>query len=142
MKTKKSLADLQSLISEEDRKNIADENEKRDAQMKEAKERIGDLSVREMNVQYFPTFIRMNYPGLRGESNDLLIELGREFKAYLEGVFKGELKKLEPIWDIELASVAWRQMWDPFCMNGYDPVFILHFGEFIEKMKKENPEQP
>lgn len=134
---KKSLSDLQSLISDEDKKKIADDKEKRDRQMKEAREKIINLSWKEMNVMCFPAFIRLNYPDLRNESNDLLIALGKEFKAYLEDVFKGKLKEREKVWDIELGSVAWRKISDPFSINGYDPVFVFHFSEFCEKMKKK-----
>lgn len=132
-----SLSDLQKIISEEEKKKIADENEKRNRQMEEAKARIANVSWKEMNVYCFPTFIRVNYPELRKHSNAVLIALGTEFKSYLEGVFKGQMKEREKVWDIELGSVAWRKMSDPFSINGYDPIFVLHFGEFCKKMKEQ-----
>lgn len=133
----KSLSDLQSLISDDEKKKIADEKDKRDKQMQQAKEKIANMSFKEMDVDCFPAFIRMNYPDLRNESNQLLVALGKEFKKYLENVFKDQLKAREKIWDIALGSVAWRKISDPFTLNGYDPVFVLHFGEFCDKMKKE-----
>lgn len=133
----KSLADLQNLLSDGEKKKIADEKEKRDKQMKEAKERISNLTIKEMNILNFPVFIRMNYPELRDQRNDVLYVLGEEFKKYLEDVFKADRKRLEKIWDIEFGSVVMRKMSDPFSVNGYDPVFVIHFGEFCKKMKKE-----
>ena len=95
MKSKTSLSDLQSLISEEDKKKIADDNNKREEQAIEAQRKISELTFKEMNVECFPAFIRLNYPHLRGYSNAVLINLGREFKIYLEDVFKGKLKERE-----------------------------------------------
>lgn len=138
-KNAKSLSDLQSLLSDDEKNKLSVEQEKRDKQELEAKRRIEELTVKEMNVECFPTFIRLNYPHLRGYSNSSLIELGKEFKAYLENVFKGKLKEREKVWDIELGAVAWRKISDPFSVNGYDAVFVFHFCEFVEKMKKENP---
>lgn len=137
MKAKTSLADLQSLISDEDKKKIVEEKEKRDKQMQEAKEKIANLTVKEMNIAYFPAFIRMNFEELRSQPNDVLYELGREFKKYLEDVFKADLKKGEKIWDIEPITVVRNQMSDPFSMKGYHPALLFHFCEFMEKMKKE-----
>lgn len=133
----KSLSDLQNLLSEDDKKKLQADKEKRDRQALEAKEKIESLTVKEMNVEFFPHFIRMNYHELRRHSNKALIDLGNEFKEYLHDVFKDDMKKGEKIWDIDGKTVVWRQMTDPFSIKGYHPAFVFHYCEFIEKMKKE-----
>jgi len=91
-----------------------------------------------MNVKYFPYFCRANYPEIRGESDELLIELGEHFKKYLEDKFKDNLDKLEPIWDIDLMKIIMNQG-HPLKINGYHPALLIHFSEFIEKQKNEHP---
>lgn len=139
----KSLSDLQSLLSEEQKSAIAKEKEKRDSQMLKAKEAIKNLTIKEMNTFYFPAFIRISFSGegITSESNDLLITLGNEFKSYLQNIFKGDMKKLENIWDIEPMAVVKRKMSDPFAIKGYHPALIIHFCDFMEKMKKQALEQ-
>ncbi len=92
-----------------------------------------------MNTQYFPNFIRTHYREIASEPNDILIEIGDEFKKYLEEKFAGKMEKLEPIWDISPNKVIHNMIYDPFSMKGYSPALILHFGEFIEKMKNSLP---
>jgi len=133
----RSLDSLQNLLSDEEKQKVSTENEKRDKQWKDAQEKIKKCTIKEMNVMFFPAFIRMNYPELRNEKNDVLFALGDEFKKYLKEVFKEDFRKLEKIWDIEIGTIVMNKMRDPFSINGYDPVFILHFGEFCKKMKEE-----
>lgn len=91
-----------------------------------------------MDLNYFPHFIRRNYPDLARESNEVLIAFGEEFKKYLEEVFKDKMDKLEPIWDISPNSVVKKSMErDMLYMNGYHCALIIHVGEFADKMKKE-----
>lgn len=135
------LSSLQSLLSDSDKKKLAEEKTKRDQQEIEAKKKIEALTVKEMDIESFPAFIRMNYVELRSYSNKALMDLGKEFKDYLHEVFKADMKKGEKIWDIRPATVVWRQMSDPFCIKGYDPVFVFHYCEFVEKMKKQILEQ-
>lgn len=135
-----TLSDLQNILSEEEKEKLFTEKAEREKQAIEAQKKIDALAVKEMNLDYFPAFIRINYPELRGESNALLIELGKEFKKYLKEVFKENLKKLEPIWDIDPKTVVWKQMTDPFSFKGYHPALLLHLCDFMDKMKKENPE--
>lgn len=92
-----------------------------------------------MDLQYFPHFIRKNFPEVPG-TNEEFIEIGKEFKAYLEETFKGKEAKLVEIWDISPMKVI-RDDGKMFKVNGYDPVFVFHFTEFVEKMKKEIDEQ-
>lgn len=94
-----------------------------------------------MNTQHFPSFIRTHYPILRGETNELLIELGDEFKSYLQEKFKDNMDKIELAWDISPQKVVMNAMTDAFSMKGYSPVLIIHFGEFMEKMRKEALEE-
>lgn len=91
-----------------------------------------------MNLEYFPHFIRVNFPAFKNESNELLTELGVEFKAYLETKFEGEMAKLIPIWNIDARAVIMNQVnREPFTMKGYHPALILHFIQFMDKMKEE-----
>lgn len=133
----KSLSDLQNLLSEEDKRKLQADKEERDKQSIETQKRLESSRVKEMNLEYFPAFIRMNYPELRGYSNKTLIDLGKEFKDYLHEVFKDDLKKGEAIWDIDVHTIVKSQLFDPFSINGYHPALIIHFGEFIERMKND-----
>ncbi len=92
-----------------------------------------------MNTQYFPHFIRANYPVLKDETNELLIELGEAFKEYLTAEFKDKMDKLEPIWNIDARTIVMNQVnQTPFLIKGYHPALILHFEEFFKKMKRES----
>jgi hypothetical protein len=93
-----------------------------------------------MNIEFFPQFIRFNYPELRGEKNDVLIEMGKAFKEYLQDVFKGKEDKLEPIWNIDPQTIVKNAIFGGFLYNqthGYHPGLIIHFSDFVDKMKKE-----
>jgi hypothetical protein len=91
-----------------------------------------------MNLEYFPHFIRANYPVIANESNEDLMEIGIEFKKYLEEKFKDNMDKLKPIWNIDAKTVIMSRIErEPFTMNGYHPALIIHFGNFVEKMNKE-----
>ena len=93
-----------------------------------------------MNTQYFPHFCRANFPETQNESNELLIEMGNHFKEYLEDKFKDNMDKLEPIWNIDPMKVI-MQMGHPFKTNGYHPALLIHFSQFVEKIKKEAENQ-
>ncbi len=94
-----------------------------------------------MNLEFFPHFIRANYPEISDVSNEDLMEIGKDFKSYLIEKFKDKEDKLEPIWDIDAKTVIMNQVSkDPFMVNGYNPGLIIHFGDFVEKMKNENVE--
>lgn len=91
-----------------------------------------------MNIQYFPHFIRSNYKVLDNEPNELLIELGTEFKKYLEQKFKDNIEKLDDIWNIDPKHIIMNQVnKSPFRVNGYHPVLIYHFEEFYKKGAEE-----
>lgn len=89
-----------------------------------------------MNTEHFPYFCRANFSYLRNEPNDILIELGEHFKLYLEDIFVNSMDKLEPIWCINPTKVI-LQLGNPMRENGYHPALLLHFSNFIEKMKLE-----
>lgn len=88
-----------------------------------------------MDVQYFPHFIRKNFPGVPG-TNEQFIEIGEEFKTYLLEVYKGKEDKLEEVWDISPMTVI-KNDGRPFKVNGYEPALFIHWDNFIEKMKNE-----
>lgn len=95
-----------------------------------------------MNTQHFPHFVKANYPSFRNESIETLIEVGDEFKNYLEEKFKDNVSKLNDIWNIEPNHIIMMQVnKTPFRVNGYHPALILHFEEFFkqeaEKAKNE-----
>ena len=90
-----------------------------------------------MNTEFFPHFIRANYPSLGSESNETLIEAGEDFKKYLEEKFEGNLEKLEPIWDINPKTIIMNQVNNtPFLVNGYHPAFIIHFENFVKEIQE------
>ncbi len=91
-----------------------------------------------MNTTFFPNFIRGNYPALSNETNKTLIELGEEFKKYLEKKFEGRMDKLESIWDINPQTVIKNQM-NPtsFSTNGYNPILFIHFEHFVRLLSEK-----
>ncbi len=96
-----------------------------------------------MNLEYFPQFVRFNYPRFATTiSNSDLQELGILFKQYLEEKFIGKEDKLSDIWDIEPKTVVMNQVnKNPLTVNGYHPALILHFHEFCSKLSKEETQQ-
>ena len=88
-----------------------------------------------MDTNFFPHFIRKNYPDIEG-TNEEFIEIGEDFKKYLLETFKGDTEKLKDIWDISPKTVIMNSN-APFKVNGYNPALIIHFGLFVEKMKKQ-----
>ncbi len=91
-----------------------------------------------MNIEYFPHFMRANYPMVANESNDMLIEVGTEFKKYLQEKFSDKMDKLEPIWDIDPKTIVMNQVNNnPFYMNGYHPAIFILFNEFIKLNAQE-----
>ncbi len=87
-----------------------------------------------MNLEYFPNFMRMNFPKCRDESNDTLNEIGEEFKKYLQEVFVADMQKLDDIWNIDLKNVI-KNINHPFFVRGYHPALIIHFDNFVKKNK-------
>jgi hypothetical protein len=63
-----------------------------------------------MNLEFFPHFIRANYKSLADETNEQLIEFGKEFKSYLEKKFSGKMDRLKPIWDIEKRTIHGKRL--------------------------------
>jgi len=96
-----------------------------------------------MNTEYFPHFIRANYPNMTGETNELLVEFGDEFKKYLVEKFASNPEKLETFWNIDPKTVVMNMVKNsPFLINGYSPALILHLDEFVkEQIKKGPPEE-
>lgn len=88
-----------------------------------------------MNLEYFPQFFKINYPKVEATKEEIT-EIGIEFKKYLLETFKGKEYKLESIWNIDPRNVI-MNLHHPFRTNGYDSVLIVHFGLFVEKIKKE-----
>ena len=88
-----------------------------------------------MDLNYFPHFIRKNFPEVPG-TNEQFIEIGKEFKAYLSETYKGKEDKLEKIWDISPMNVI-KNDGLPFRVNGYEPALLVHWSLCIEKMQKE-----
>jgi len=88
-----------------------------------------------MDLNYFPHFIRKNFPEVPG-TNEQFIEIGKEFKAYLLETYKGKEDKLEKVWDISPMNVI-KNDGAPFRVNGYEPALLVHWSLFIEKMQKE-----
>lgn len=90
-----------------------------------------------MDLQYFPHFFRKNLPDIDVD-NETLMEVGADFKKYLQDVFKDNPEKLEPIWNIDAKAVIMNEVnKTPFLVNGYHAALVLHFTMFMEKMKKE-----
>ena len=89
-----------------------------------------------MNTEFFPHFCRVNFPEISNESNELLIELGNHFKSYLEEKFKDNMDKLDSIWNIDMLNVIMQQG-HPLRINGYHPALLIHFQQFVEKVKKD-----
>lgn len=91
-----------------------------------------------MDLEYFPHFIRKNYPTttIANASNEDLREIGKGFKKYLLEIFKENKEKLDEIWDISPMKIILHQE-HPLKTNGYEPALIVHFGLYVDKIKKE-----
>lgn len=83
-----------------------------------------------MNTEYFIQFLKINFKNI-DVTKDEAIEIGEEFKNYLLDKFKDNQDKLNNIWNIDPINVI-PNMEHPFKVNGYDPVLILHFTEFVK----------
>lgn len=87
-----------------------------------------------MNLEYFPHFLKSNYPSSSSFSDEEVAEIGVAFKQYLEDTFKSNPDKLEKIWKIDARDVIMHQVnKHPFMVNGYHPALILHFDKFIKQ---------
>lgn len=83
-----------------------------------------------MKTEFFPAFLKINYPEFEIENEDA-IQIGNEFFKYLFEKFNGDESKLETICDIEpLKAILNRE--HPFKVNGYDPALVYHFSEFVK----------
>lgn len=94
-----------------------------------------------MNLQYFPQFIRINFPGAALQSNEQINALGEEFKKYLQDKFSNKPDKLETIWNIDPLKVLQTKFKDQLSVNGYHPALIIHFTDFIKKMMAEEEQE-
>lgn len=83
-----------------------------------------------MNLQYFPHFIRKNYPDFE-ITNEAAIEIGEGFKSYLQDKYKGREDKLEKAWDISPIKVIMNDG-HPFKTNGYEHALVIHFMDYIK----------
>lgn len=84
-----------------------------------------------MNTEFFPHFMRSNFPAFEITNEDA-IEIGESFKFYMTEKFKDEPDKLNTIWNIDPMNVI-PNLGHPFKTNGYDSVLVLHFTLFIEE---------
>lgn len=79
--------------------------------------------------------MRANFPEIKNESNEALLEVGQAFTKYLQDKFRGKEDTLKKISDIDPKTVVWRLInKDPFAVNGYDPVLVLHFTQFVKEV--------
>lgn len=92
-----------------------------------------------MNLEYFPNFMRMNYPEINDATADEIKEIGIEFKKYLEHTFQHNMDKLTEIWAIEPKDII-PNIGHPFRTNGYHPALIIHFGNFAKEMAQQKPD--
>ena len=88
-----------------------------------------------MNLQYFPHFIRKNFPAAADFDNETITEVGKQFKAYLKDTFSDKMDRLELIWNIDPMNVILNEN-NLMTHKGYHPALLLHFSEFIDKMKE------
>lgn len=87
-----------------------------------------------MNIEHFPAFIRVNFPMTKDEDDTFLKVVGWGFKEYLKNKFSNNLQALQDIWDIDPVKAFMYKMEEhPFKVNGYHPVMLVHFNQFIEK---------
>ena len=85
-----------------------------------------------MDLQYFPHFIRKNYPEIADITNEEINEIGLQFKEYIKEVYKDSQDKLDKIWDISPMKVIMNSE-HPLKTNGYEPALIIHFGNYVKK---------
>jgi hypothetical protein len=94
-----------------------------------------------MDLQYFPHFIRKNFPYSQISKKDM-IKIGEDFKIYLLETFKGKEDLLEKIWDISPLSILRNSfnmdIFNPKTINGFNPMLLHHFNKFFEKTVKED----
>lgn len=91
-----------------------------------------------MNLEYFPHFIRKNYPCINITDEEINV-IGKEFKQYLKDKFKGDLEKLDTIWNIDAKTIIMNEVSkNPFLINGYHPALIIHFGQFSRNVTTRN----
>ena len=83
-----------------------------------------------MDTNFFPHFIRANYKGFQIKNSEA-IEIGNMFKSYLEDKLKDKQELLTKISNINPIEVIKKQC-HPLKINGYEPVLLAHFEEFIK----------
>ena len=96
-----------------------------------------------MDLQYFPHFIRKNYPEIADITNEEINEIGLQFKEYLKEIYKGEQDKLDKVWDISPMKVvmnAEHPLHYPACyMVGDEPTKLADkWGEENKSISKFN----
>ena len=93
-----------------------------------------------MDTKYFFHFMRINLPEVP-VTEEQALEIGEDFKKFLQNRFKGKEDRLEKMWDINPIKAA-MNFDHPLMVNGYDPAFVLLFGEYVkeeaEKASKES----
>lgn len=88
-----------------------------------------------MDTKHFFMFLRINFPTIEITQEDAL-EIGEDFKKYLQEVYKGKEDKMEAIWDINPVKAIINKD-HPLMTNGYNSALVFHFCNYVEKTKKE-----
>jgi hypothetical protein len=88
-----------------------------------------------MQKDVFRYFIRINYPNLQTQiTNEDCDEIGKSFSDYLKDNLKEDvIIKIVPKDAIDFITNSEH----PLKMNGFHPALLLHFYNFIKKMKEE-----
>ena len=89
-------------------------------------------------VDLFRYFIRKNYVGIE-ITNEEIEGIRIEFGKYLTELNLTDKQK-ENILPKNTMDVIFNDE-HPFRVNGFPPAYVLHFGLFIEKMKKQAIEE-
>lgn len=85
-------------------------------------------------VNLFRYFLRKQYDGVK-ISNEECDGLNEEFAKYLAELQLTEEQKKNILPKNEIDVIMKSD--HPFKMHGFEPAYVFHFAEFIEKMKKE-----
>ncbi len=94
-----------------------------------------------LDLAHFPHFCRAFFPSLKQISNEELIEVGKEFDAWIAETKQGKIEEsnFKAITDISPATVITKMVQSPLLyQNGYHGAFILWFLDFVEKKQQEN----
>jgi len=85
-------------------------------------------------VNLFRYFLRKQYKDIE-ISNEECDELNTEFHKYLTDLRLSEEQKENIMPKSEIDVIMNSE--HPLRMHGFEPAYVFHFAEFIEKMKKE-----